>query len=71
MSIEIKKTFFLFILQSLLLSNTRQTRTIAADVCPVIQIRMHGSGDNHQFFIVSFEFLESILTEITRMCLWL
>ena len=35
------------------------------DVRSVVQIRMHGSGDNHQLFVVAFQLLESILAEVT------
>ena len=35
------------------------------NIRPVIQIRMYGTRNNHQFLIVAFQLLESIFTKIT------
>jgi len=33
----------------------------------LVEVSMVRSGDNHQFFIITCQLFESILTEITRM----
>ena len=35
------------------------------DIHPVVQVRMAGARDDHQFFVVALQFFESVFTEIT------